>query len=226
MPADEAQAKLAECVQVIVRGYGIHVDGRLGVTLPTKKQAERTVQEAQIKFARRGSQRLTTSFRESVTIKQVTVKPDQVVLKTPAAVDELTKRRGEPRTYLVRAGDTAWEIADRHGLALEDVERQNPGRDLNRIRIGEELSLGPAKPMLTVIAVEERRFVKRIPHRIVVIPTTDIAGGRRKVIQEGKDGQEVSIVRNIYHNGLLVKKKLISKQIEQHPVPEKVLVGR
>lgn len=226
MPADEARAKLAERVQVVVRGYGVYVDGRLGVTLPTKKQAERTVQEAQIKFARRGSQRLTTSFRESVTIKQVTVKPNQVVLKTRAAVDELTKRRGKPQTYVVRAGDTAWQIADRHGLTLEDLERENPDRDLNRIGIGERLALGPAKPMLTVVAVEERRIVKRIPHRIVAIPTTDIAGGRRKVIQQGKDGQEVSIVRNTYHNGLLVKEELVSRRIERAPVPEKVLVGR
>jgi len=226
MPANEARAKLAERAEAIVRGYGVYVDGRLGAVLPTKKQAERTGQEAQIKFARRGSQRLTTSFRESVTFKPVTVKPNQVVLSTRAAVDELTKPRGKPRMYVVKAGDTAWQIADRHGLTLEDLERQNPGRDLNHIRIDEELSLGPAKPMLTVVAVEERRIVKRIPHRVVAIPTTDIAGGRRKVIQEGRDGQEVSIVRNTYHNGLLVKEELISKQIEQAPVAEKVLVGR
>lgn len=223
---DEAKAALAKRVNAVVRGYGVYVNNRLAVALPTKQQAERVGPGAQIKFAVRGNRHLDTQFRESVTVKPVTVKPDQVVLKTDDAVEALTKPTGKPRTYKVKAGDTAWQIARSHGLGLDDLQRENPGRNLDRIRIGDELSLGPAKPTLTVIAVDIKRTEKRIPHRVIVIPTTDIAGGQRKVTQEGKDGKEVTEVRVTYHNGRLVKEERLGTRFDPHPVPQKVLVGR
>jgi LysM repeat protein len=226
MRDDEAQAVLAKRVHAVVRGYGVYVNNRLAVALPTRQQADRTVQGAQIKYAIRGNRHLETTFRESVKVKPVTVEPDQVVLKTDAAVDALTKPSGRPRTYVVKSGDTAWQIARREGLDLVDLQRENPGRNLDRIRIGDEISLGPAKPTLTVIAVDIKRSEKRIPHRVVVIPTTDIAGGQRKVIQEGKDGLEVTEVRVTYHNGRLVKEERLGTRFEQAPIPQKVLVGR
>ena len=56
----------------------------------------------------------------------------------------LNRRGGlaEVREYRVRTGDTVWNIAKDHGdLPLWLVRSYNPGVDLNRVRIGDTLSV-------------------------------------------------------------------------------------
>lgn len=44
--------------------------------------------------------------------------------------------------YTVQAGDTLTKIAKAHGTSVSELAKQNGIKDINKIEIGQELSLG------------------------------------------------------------------------------------
>ena len=49
------------------------------------------------------------------------------------------------RSYQIRAGDSYWSIARRHGIQVEDLERANPGVNPRRLSIGRTIQIsGPS----------------------------------------------------------------------------------
>lgn len=47
-------------------------------------------------------------------------------------------------TYTVQPGDSLWTIARRHGVAVDDLVRANPGVDARNLRIGQTLTIPAA----------------------------------------------------------------------------------
>jgi murein DD-endopeptidase MepM/ murein hydrolase activator NlpD len=92
-----------------------------------------------------------------VTTPQVTEKPltavvlgtssdDEVEISPEAAVPTSTTQ-----AYRVKAGDTFWNIANRHGLSLDDLMRHNAGRNPEELLVGDSINL----PISTAQATPE-----------------------------------------------------------------------
>ena len=73
---------------------------------------------------------------------------ERLVLKTPPRRPIPEAPRPSPplaRSYQIRAGDSYWSIARRHGIEVEDLERANPGVNPRRLSIGRTIQIsGPA----------------------------------------------------------------------------------
>ena len=62
-------------------------------------------------------------------------------------------------TYTVVKGDTWGQIANNNGMTAAELEALNPGYDINRIHIGDALTLSNAVPYLTVKVTERQNYV-------------------------------------------------------------------
>ena len=62
------------------------------------------------------------------------------------------------RSYQIRAGDSYWSIARRHGIQVEDLERANPGVNPRRLSIGRTIQIsGPSATRLVSGSYEVRK---------------------------------------------------------------------
>ncbi len=70
-----------------------------------------------------------------------------------------------PGEYTVQAGDTAQEIASRHGMPLWTLQQANPDLDLEALSIGQRLVI-PSQDVLTpLMPVPEKRIVISVGQR-------------------------------------------------------------
>jgi len=74
--------------------------------------------------------------------------PDRVRVGQELRVDGAASSASAARggVYTVRRGDTAGAIAARHGVTLAELRRANPGLNPDRIREGQELTIGRRLP--------------------------------------------------------------------------------
>lgn len=70
-----------------------------------------------------------------------------------------------PGEYTVQAGDTAQEIASRHGMPLWTLQQANPDTDLDTLHVGQRLVI-PSQDVLTpLMAVPHKRIVISVGSR-------------------------------------------------------------
>ncbi|CAA9395408.1 MAG: Cell wall-binding protein [uncultured Nocardioides sp.] len=116
-------------------------------------------------------------------------------------------------------------------LATQDVAVD--GNDLVEVlRDGREVA-GPRKRVrqgdtVRLVVVEKRRTTQRVrvPARVVEVPTTKLAPGRRKVVREGRAGVQRVVVVRTFHNGERATYRVASRGWVREPRAKRVLVGR
>ncbi len=67
----------------------------------------------------------------------------------------------EKRVHVVQKGQVSVEIGKKHGLSLEELAKLNPGRDLKKLQIGDELVVGEKPVEKTQPAVPQAAPVKQ-----------------------------------------------------------------
>jgi uncharacterized protein YabE (DUF348 family) len=130
-----------------------------------------------------------------------------------------------PKYHVVKSGEFAVRIARRYGLTLEELQRLNPDKNLDRLKVGDKLLVKMGKPLVTVVCVyqvvkkesvpfkTERRFVPHLP------------GGALVTKQRGKEGLKEVVLEITAENGLEVQRKVVKERILKEPVTEVILVG-
>jgi LysM repeat protein len=74
--------------------------------------------------------------------------PDNITMQTPANPGPAPNRTAplksaRPRTHIVAAHETAWGICRETGVKFSALQAANPGVNLSRLRVGQELNLPP-----------------------------------------------------------------------------------
>lgn len=92
-----------------------------------------------------GAKLLLPNLVRTVVARQPTVAPATVVASAGdvSLASNAASKAKQPRTYVVRQGDTLWDIANRTGVTLDDLKRAN-GRSASLLRPGTTLTLPPA----------------------------------------------------------------------------------
>ena len=105
---------------------------------------------------------ISCEFAEDVEIKQEYV-PTEKVMNLGYLAELLYSTKTAETTYTVKAGDTWSEIAEDHGMTSKELLALNPGYNIDKIQIGEVLTLSEAVPYLTV-TVKQREYVRGRRH--------------------------------------------------------------
>jgi len=96
-------------------------------------------------------------FKEKVRIGGAWLSPQRVFRDAEAGAGALAVPEGRPITHAVRSGELAMIIAEKYNLPLHTLRELNPGRNLDRLQIGDVLRVGAGESALTVIVKEARK---------------------------------------------------------------------
>ena len=84
-------------------------------------------------------------------------------------------------TYEVKKGDTWSQIAAKNDMTSAELLALNPGYNINKLQIGEVLTLSASVPYLTMTVVKQERYLDDVSYNIEYTDSADLYQGDYKV---------------------------------------------
>ena len=146
------EEELSEEIGLVTSAYCLYINGeRIGAT-PYEGALEELLE--QLQAAATDENTISCSFAEEVDIRQEYVPTDEIV-NLGYIAELLYSTKTAEVTYEVQKGDTWSQIAQDHGLTSNELLALNPGYDINKLQIGEILTMSASVPYLTMTVVQQ-----------------------------------------------------------------------
>ncbi|MDY3985265.1 M23 family metallopeptidase [Dysosmobacter sp.] len=216
------EEELSEEVGLVTQAYCLYVDGeRIGAT-PYEGALEELLK--QMRDSATNADTISCSFAEDVKIKQEYVATEEI-MNLGYLAETLYSTKTAEVTYEVKKGDTWSEIAEDHGLTSKELLALNPGYDINKLQIGEVLTLSASVPYLTMTVVQQERYVDEVMYDIEYTNTDSLYKGDYKVTSAGQYGAADVVANVTYVNGEETERTVLSSVTLKEPVTEQRLQG-
>lgn len=223
---DEARQLLETKLEVNLPAVAVWIDGRRRLAMLSEAAATQVLETLKARYAgKQGNLVDEARFKENLDIRREYVPAGEICPSVEEGVRLLSGGTAQAATYRVQPGDLAVHIAKRHHLSLAQLQALNPGRQLDRLKVGEELQVASSKPLLTVVTVEEKSFEAPVPPPVRTVPDATLAAGQRLVRHPGKPGKSRIWVRLTLENGREVKREKVAEEVLRPPIPREVRVG-
>ena len=213
---------LSQQIGLVTSAYCLYVDGELIGATPYEGALEELL--TQLQGAATDENTISCTFAEDVEIKQELVPSDQIV-NLGYLAETLYSTKEEEVTYTVVKGDTWSEIAEDHGMTSKELLALNPGYNIDKIQIGEVLTLSAAVPYLTMTVVQREHYVEDVMYDIEYTDTANLYQGDYEVVSAGQYGAADVVANVTYVNGEETERTVISSVTLKEPVTEQQLRG-
>ena len=220
--ADVLEEDLSEEIGLVTYGYSLYVDGELIGATPYEGALDELLK--QLKDGISDENTISCEFAENVEIKPGYV-PTEQIMNLGYLAETLYSTKTAEVTYEVKSGDTWSEIANSHGLTSAELLALNPGFNIDRLSIGEVLTLSACVPYLTMTVVEQERYLDVIPYDIEYTDSANLYKGDYKVISAGSNGSADVLANVTYVNGEEQERVILSSVTLKNPVTEQRLQG-
>ena len=214
---DNLEKELTDEIGLVTYGYSLYIDDELVGSTQYEGALEALIDQiAQINAS---EDTLSVDFVEDVRISEGYVPTDSLVnLGYIAEVVNSTKVGEE--TYTVVSGDTWTKIASRNDMTNDELLALNPGYNINRINIGDELVLSKEIPYLTVKVTERQNYVDDVDYDIIYEDDSSMYQGDTRVIVKGEYGKADIVADVEYVNGVETERTVISRVMLTAPKTE------
>lgn len=224
-PPVAAQSSLAmttppKAAPVTVNAIAITVNGRDVVAVLDETSAE-AVRDKILEDYRSTVLRDATAveqlrFQETIGWRPKAVQPDNI-RTVEEAINILKLGTDKLATYVVKSGDTGWDIARSYNVSPEQLAKANPDVDLELLQIGQVLNVTFKEPYVHTHSVSKRVVKEGIPFAEEVIEDPDLWPWQYEVVRPGAYGQRQLTLREYRENGRTVKTEVLDNQVLVEP---------
>ena len=216
------EENLSEEIGLVTHAYSLYVEGEKIGSTPYEGALEELLE--QLKGSVINENTISAGFAEKVEIKQEYV-PTAEIMNLGHLAETLYSTKTAEVTYEVKKGDTWSEIANEHDLTSKELLALNPGYDINKLQIGEVLTLSASVPYLTMTVVQQERYVDEVQYDIEYTDTDTLYKGDYKVTSPGTFGAADVVANVTYINGTETEREILSSVTLREPVTEYRLQG-
>ena len=132
----------------------------------------------------------------------------------------LTSTKEGEVTYTVRKGDCWSVIAQDHDMTNSELLALNPGYDINKLQIGDELIISNAVPYLTVVVTQMEYYVAEVPCDIEYVDDNTMWQGDTRIISKGVPGTADTSALVTYPGATELKREIVDQIILTEPVTQ------
>ena len=218
----ELEEELTDEMGLVTQGYSLYINGELIGSTQYEGALEGLLD--QLKESYISEDTLTVDFVEDVRIAKGYV-PTESIMNLGQIAEILNSTKEGEVTYTVVKGDTWSGIANSHGMTTKELLAINPDFDINRLQIGDELTLSNAVPYLTVMVTERQNYVEDIQYDITYTDDATMYKGDYKVLSKGVYGTADVVADVTYVNGEETERTVISSVTLTEPVTEQRAQG-
>lgn len=166
----------------------------------------------------------SAKVKENITTSTAIVNPDEI-LDVNEAVEKIVSGRGAKKTYKIVQNDTMWDIAIRNGISIEDIEAANPGVNMEKLKIDQEINLAVNLPYINVEIAANIKAKETVPFETEKVVDKALAKGASNVKQEGKDGITEVEKNVVILNGDVTQEDVVSSKVLTAAVDKILAVG-
>ena len=213
----DLEAALNESLRVVEHGYALYVGGEFIGATQTKDALEGLLDQVAADY--RNENTVSIDFVEGVEVREVDLPLDGFTNLAEVALLLNSTKEGE-QTYTVQSGDCWSVIAQDHNMSNDDLLRLNPGYDIDKLQIGDELLISNAVPYLTVRATQMEYYTADIPYEVEYVDDNTMWEGDTRVITKGQYGSADVVARVTYEGLDEVERIIESETTVTEPVTE------
>ena len=209
-------------IGLVTSAYCLYVnDVRIGAT-PYEGALEELLD--QLQKAASDEDTISCEFAEDVEIRQEYV-PTSEIMNLGYIAELLYSTKTAEVTYEVKKGDTWSQIAAKNDMSSAELLALNPGYNINKLQIGEVLTLSASVPYLTMTVVKQERYLDDVSYNIEYTDSADLYQGDYKVTSKGEYGKADVMAKATYVNGEETERTILSSVTLKEPVTEYQLRG-
>lgn len=214
--------QLSDEIGLVTSAYCLYVnDVRIGAT-PYEGALEELLD--QLQKAASDEDTISCEFAEDVEIRQEYV-PTSEIMNLGYIAELLYSTKTAEVTYEVKKGDTWSQIAAKNDMSSAELLALNPGYNINKLQIGEVLTLSASVPYLTMTVVKQERYLDDVSYNIEYTDSADLYQGDYKVTSKGEYGKADVMAKATYVNGEETERTILSSVTLKEPVTEYRLRG-
>ena len=213
----DLEEALSESVRVVEHGYALFIGGELLGATQTRGAFEELLEQVAINY--RNENTISIDFVEGVDILECDLPVDEFTNLADVALLLNSLKDGEV-TYTVKSGDCWSVIAEDHNMTSKELLTLNPGYDIDRLQIGDVLTISNAVPYLTVKVTQMEYYEEDIPYEVEYVDDNTMWEGDTKVISKGEYGKSNTVAKVTYECVTEVEREIVSRDIFQEPVTE------
>ena len=125
----------------------------------------------------------------------------------------------------MKKGDTWSQIAAQNNMTSSELLALNPGYNINKLQIGEVLTLSASVPYLTMTVEKQERYLDDVAYDIEYTDDASLYQGDYKVTSKGEYGKADVLAKTTYVNGEETERTILSSVTLKEPVTEYRLRG-
>ena len=214
--------QLSDEIGLVTSAYCLYVnDVRIGAT-PYEGALEELLD--QLQKAASDEDTISCEFAEDVEIRQEYV-PTREIMNLGYIAELLYSTKTAEVTYVVKKGDTWSQIAAKNDMSSAELLALNPGYNINKLQIGEVLTLSASVPYLTMTVVKQERYLDDVSYNIEYTDSAYLYQGDYKVTSKGEYGKADVMAKATYVNGEETERTILSSVTLKEPVTEYRLRG-
>ena len=214
--------QLSDEIGLVTSAYCLYVnDVRIGAT-PYEGALEELLD--QLQKAASDEDTISCEFAEDVEIRQEYV-PTSEIMNLGYIAELLYSTKTAEVTYEVKKGDTWSQIAAKNDMTSAELLALNPGYNINKLQIGEVLTLSASVPYLTMTVEKQERYLDDVAYDIEYTDDASLYQGDYKVTSRGEYGKADVLAKTTYVNGEETERTILSSVTLKEPVTEYRLRG-
>lgn len=211
------QNALNNQLDIVEHGYALYVNGEfIGAT-----QTEGALEELldQVAAPYRNENTVSIDFVENVEVRECDLPVEQFTNLAEVALLLTSTKAGEV-TYTVKKGDCWSVIAQDHDMTNSELLALNPGYDIDKLQIGDELIISNAVPYLTVVVTQMEYYVAEVPCDIEYVDDNTMWQGDTRIISKGTPGTADVSALVTYQGATELKREILTENILTEPVTQ------
>lgn len=221
---DTLRNLLESCVTITSKAFAINVDGKDIAFLKDKPSADEVLNKIKAPYIQNEEDAARVDFIENVNIVEKEAPVNE--LKNPEDVlNNIIKQSGQIKKYTVQEGDVVSVIAEKYKLKTSEIQKANPNVNLNKISVGQVLSLTVPRYVINVRKSTYKNSEEKIPFKIEYEDTQELYKGDKKLKADGKEGRKLVNKEFVSINGILEETKIISENVLDQPKAQIILRG-
>ena len=211
--------------------YELKVGGDTVAVFQEEEDAYSIIDEVKGNYIDQDSNVVDVKLTPAITVEKVTVSKDEeqpeVADNAGSVVDYLIAADVDSDTYVVKEGDTLWDISMALNMSIDAIARANPQLDIENIHAGDEINIkAEAECPVHVIVEYEEVNEEVVPFETEYQENPDMYYDEEEVLLvEGQDGISKVTAKVITINGVVDSVMVLDVEEIQEPINQVIMYG-
>ena len=226
-----ADAILKSASDEISEGTALYLDGELTAVCSDGTSLQSYLSSLLEPYEDPENPNVTVGFNKDVTLENG-IYFNESFQDEAEVENELSGVQQQEKIYTVQAGDTLWSIAQKNDLTFRELCDLNTNfkgaalTETSNIQAGDELIVTKQEATLEVRITKVETWQEEIPYSTETTTSNEYTVGTKKTVQNGVNGLRQITAQRVYNtDGIQLSQKILSTEVVQEPVTEKIVKG-